>query len=312
MSQAARLPVIDPAEPSTAPVPAGFKDVKGWFWNVDQLLFDWFLSHQNSGDGEQLGDLLELGAYMGKSAIFMGGYLRDGEEFTVCDLFGSPAEDASNSAETQSSYATLTRQAFETNYLAFHPSLPTVIQAPTSVVGDQVREASCRFIHVDASHLYEHVRGDIEASRTLSVPGAVVVFDDYRSEHCPGVAAAVWGAVATSGLQVVCVSGTKLYATWGDPEPLREALRVWLEGRADLWHGTDEIAGQPVVRIGGEKALAPAPPRPLRAPKVPVLTAVPSQAQRSGPGPRSKSVRRLAKDLLPPIVTRAIIAKRRG
>ncbi|WP_443065185.1 class I SAM-dependent methyltransferase [Streptomyces sp. NBC_00536] len=307
MSQAARLPLTDPEVLSAAPVPTGFNDVKGWFWNVDQLLFDWFLEHQNA-DAEHRGDLLELGAYMGKSAIFMGRYLRDGEEFTVCDLFDSPAEDESNLAETRSSYASLTRQAFEANYLAFHEELPTVIQAPTSVVGDRVRAASCRFIHVDASHLYEHVHGDIEASRLLAAPGAVVVFDDYRSEHCPGVAAAVWGAVTSAELRVICVSGTKLYATWGDPAPLQKALREWLEAREDLWHGIDQVAGAPLVRIGGQKAIAPPEPRPLRAPEVPVLSAVPAQQK---PVPRARRVRRLAKDLLPPIVTRAIVAGRR-
>ncbi|MFI5986073.1 class I SAM-dependent methyltransferase [Streptomyces sp. NPDC051555] len=307
MSQAARLPLTDPEVLSTAPVPAGFNDVEGWFWNVDQVLFDWFLGHQNA-DAEHRGDLLELGSYMGKSAIFMGKYLRDGEEFTVCDLFDSPAEDESNLAETQSSYASLTRQAFETNYLAFHEALPTVIQAPTSVVGDRVRAASCRFIHVDASHLYEHVQGDIEASRVLAAPGAVVVFDDYRSEHCPGVAAAVWGAVTTSDLHVICVSGTKLYATWDDPAPLQKALRTWLEGREDLWHGIDTVVEAPLVRIGGQKAIAPSAPKPLRAPEVPVLAAVPAQPK---PAPRSRRARKLAKDLLPPIVTRAIVASRR-
>ncbi|MDI9886166.1 class I SAM-dependent methyltransferase, partial [Streptomyces sp. HNM0645] len=147
------------------PRPARLDDVKGWFRPVDQLLFDWFLGHQR--DHGHAGDLLELGAYLGKSAIFMGSYLRPGEEFTVCDLWDSPAPDASNSAEMDRSYATLTRRAFEANYLSFHDELPRLVQAPTSVITCRVRAASCRFVHVDASHLYEHVHGDIRAAERL-------------------------------------------------------------------------------------------------------------------------------------------------
>ncbi len=250
---------------TSAPVtaPSHFSDVKGWFWPVDQLLFDWFLTRQDRAP-RQTGDLLELGAYLGKSAIFIGSYQRPGEEFTVCDLFDSPAPDDPNSAEMGRSYATLTRRAFEANYLAFHERLPTVVQAPTSVIASRLTPGSCRFIHVDASHLYEHVRGDIEAAKELSAPDAIVAFDDFRAEHCPGVAAAVWGAVATTGLKLICITGTKAYGTWGDPEPARAELLEWLTSRTDLWHGVEEVAGAPLIRISGKKAQAPTPPRPLR------------------------------------------------
>ncbi|MEV5937416.1 class I SAM-dependent methyltransferase [Streptomyces sp. NPDC051994] len=242
--------------------PARFSDVKGWFWPADQLLFDWFLTRQDK-DPRQAGDLLELGAYLGKSAIFLGGYLRPGEEFTVCDLFDSPAPDDPNSAEMGRSYATLTRRAFEANYLAFHAELPTVVQAPTSVIASRLRPDSCRFIHIDASHLYEHVYGDIEAARELAGPDAIVAFDDFRAEHCPGVAAAVWGAVATKELKLICITGTKAYGTWGDAQPVRAELLEWLASRTDLWHGVEEVAGAPLIRISGKKAQAPTPPQPL-------------------------------------------------
>ncbi|MET9962855.1 class I SAM-dependent methyltransferase [Streptomyces sp. NPDC006326] len=270
------------------------------------------MTRQNAEEGPG-GDLLELGAFMGKSAIFLGGYLREGEEFTVCDLFDSPAPDASNLAETQDSYPTLTRRGFETNYLAFHEALPTVIQAPTSVVADRVRPASCRFVHIDASHLYEHVVQDIASSRVVAAPGAVVVFDDYRSEHCPGVAAAVWAAVATGELHLICVSASKLYATWDDAAPHQAALLSWLEGRTDLWHGVDLVAGQSLVRIGDQGVVPPEPPRPLRpAPEPAPAPAAPAGRAGHQPGPRPGARwRKLAKDLLPPVITRAIVARRR-
>ena len=165
----------------THALPRQFADVPGWFPPLDQVLFTWFLDRQRSqGFG---GDLLELGVYMGKSAILLGQHLRDGERFTVCDLFGGEAPDGANSAETSKSYASLTRQAFERNYLSFHDTLPRVIEGPTSVVPGEVAEGSCRFVHVDASHLYEHVYGDIGAAREILQPDGIVVLDDFRSER---------------------------------------------------------------------------------------------------------------------------------
>ncbi|MFD6876325.1 MULTISPECIES: class I SAM-dependent methyltransferase [unclassified Streptomyces] len=309
MSHVSQAPVTTPGDEPAPPVPRSFDEVKGWFSAHDQVLFDWFLTRQNQ-DAETPGDILELGAFMGKSAIFLGGYLRDGEEFTVCDLFDSPAPDDFNLAETRDSYPTLTRRGFETNYLAFHEELPTVIQAPTSVVSDRVRPGSCRFVHIDASHLHEHVVQDIDSSRLVAGEDAVVVFDDYRSEHCPGVAAAVWAAVAAGELRVIAVSPLKLYATWGDPEPHQAAMLSWLEGRDDLWHGVDIVHGRPLVRIGGETATAPTAPKPLKEPEPvqPVVTAPPVARPAPRPGAR---LRKLAKDLLPPLVTRAIVARRR-
>ncbi|WP_419248725.1 class I SAM-dependent methyltransferase [Streptomyces melanogenes] len=274
----------------SAAAPARFSDVKGWFWPADQLLFDWFLARQERQ--ELRGDLLELGAYLGKSAIFLGSYLREGETFTVCDLFDSPAPDDPNSEEMDRSYATLTRRAFEANYLSFHDALPVVVQAPTSVIESRVSPASCRFIHVDASHLYEHVYGDIAAARALVAPDGIVAFDDFRAEHCPGVAAAVWGAVATAGLRPICITGTKFYGTWSDPGPVRSELLSWLASRPDMWHGVEEVAGAPLIRIAGKKAVAPTPPRSRHE-------GAPTPSVPTPPKPRAPLTRRLARTLLP-------------
>ncbi|MET9842443.1 class I SAM-dependent methyltransferase, partial [Streptomyces virginiae] len=125
-------------------------------------------------------------------------------------------------------------------------------------------------------------------------------------EHCPGVAAAVWTAVVTGGLHPICVSASKLYATWGDPEPHQAALRAWLEERTDLWHGVDVIDGRPMVRIGDQGVVAPEPPQPLHPAPQPEPAPAPAAARR--PGARW---RKLAKDLLPPVITRAIVARNR-
>jgi hypothetical protein len=305
--------------------PRRFNDVKGWFPSLDQVLFAALLTrHERLGER---GDLLEMGVFMGKSAIFTGSFLGAGERFTVCDLFDGPAPDQRNAAEAQKSYASLTRAAFEQNYLAFHDELPHVVQGPTSLLAQQVEAATCRFVHIDASHLYEHVAGDIGTARQALVPGGVVVLDDFRSEHTPGVAAATWEAVFNRGLRPVCLSTQKLYGTWDDPEPVQDELLAEARRRGDINISIQEIAGQRVLRFSGrpkapavpmsrfahepptEPALIDEAPTPA-APSVPSAPHAPQARPGRFAGCRS-SARRLAADLLPPIVTRAVRRSRR-
>ncbi|MFH9425909.1 class I SAM-dependent methyltransferase [Streptomyces sp. NPDC017529] len=300
------------------PRPARLADVKGWFFTADQLLFDWFLARQK--DRSEPGDLLELGAYLGKSAIFMGARLRPGDRFTVCDLFDSPAEDASNVKEMAKSYATLTRRAFEANYLSFHDELPEIVQGLSSVVADHVEPGSCRFAHIDASHLYEHVHGDIVTVRDLLTPQGIVVLDDFRAEHCPGVAAATWQAVTGLALRPICITPTKFYGTWGDPAPVQAALLAWLTGREGVWHEVQEVNGAPLIRLSAKSAKEPAHPvsrhrKPAQqsgtgaaaAPRAAAPAAAPRPAVRA----RRSPARRIAVNVLPPFITKAVVAARR-
>lgn len=239
---------------STPDLTAALERIPGWFWMTDQRLFEWFLS------GGARGDVLELGTYLGKSAVLIGAHVRQGETFTVCDLFESDAPDANNNAETTGSYSTLTRRQFEQNYLSVHDTLPEIVHGPTSIILDHVKADTCRFVHVDASHLYAHVKGDVLAARTVLKDDGIVAFDDYRSEHTPGVALAVWEAVAGLGLAPICISTQKLYATWGDPVPVQRRLLEWLESRTDLWHTTDALGDRDLVRVNQRKKPKPASP----------------------------------------------------
>jgi len=310
--------------------------VPGWFYPPDQALMTWFLDWQDRH--EPLGDLLELGAYVGKSAILIGRHRRPGERLTVCDLFDSPAPDADTVVEMSRSYSTLTRMTFEANYLAFHDEPPVIIEGPTSVICDHVAPASCRFVHIDASHLYEHVWADIEASRVLLRPGGLVVCDDYRAAHTPGVAAAVWSAVTAGDLRPICLTAHKFYGTWSSPERIEQDLVDWLTTQGSATFDRQTVAGHPVVRVGQW----PDPPRPsLRANRTrPVLAVdgpaadgavtdgtsgaagrsvrratlspmVGSRAHRLRHNARAWS-RRAALQLLPPVLTTAIRNARRA
>ncbi|WP_310961473.1 class I SAM-dependent methyltransferase [Nocardioides terrisoli] len=231
--------LLDPHGPA-------LRQVKGWFRLADRRLFEWFLERQQARG--QHGELVEVGAFEGKSAILIGAYLGEGETLTVVDLFERSAGDDANSQENQRSYKNLTQQAFESNYLKFHAELPTVHAGPSSDVADLVTPGSVRFLHIDASHLYAHVAVDIDIARTLLQPDGVVVLDDYRSAHTPGVAAAVWEGVLNKGMRPICVSKSKMYATWSDPTEVQDDLIAWLSKRPRTTVRIEEIAGRRVVR----------------------------------------------------------------
>ncbi|MDQ0992668.1 class I SAM-dependent methyltransferase [Streptomyces sp. V3I7] len=293
------------ASPATIRPPHRLDDVPGWFPVLDQVLFEWLLDRQES-DGTT-GDLLEVGVYMGKSAIFLGRHLEAGEHYTVCDLFEGDAPDDANRAESAYSYSSLTRRTFEENYLAFHEELPRVLQGPSSVVPGEVKPDSCRFVHIDASHLYEHVHDDIAAAREALLPGGVVVLDDFRSEHTPGVSIAAWEAVLNRGLKPICLSTQKLYGTWDDPEPIQEALLAMARGRRDCHLSVQQAAGHRIIRLKSKKDMRPPPFPPSRhASTSPLPPPSPHSPD------RTKRLRRLAVDLLPPLVTRALRNARRA
>lgn len=240
---------------------ADLDSVVGHFHPVDVALFRALLDATAVAGP---GDLAELGVYYGKSAVLLGSHLGEGEVLTVVDLFGSEAPDADNTAENEGSYAGLTRAAFEDNYRRLVGDLPVVVQGLSQTVVDHAAHGTHRFVHVDASHLYEHVVGDIEAARTLLRPDGVLVLDDIRSEHTPGVAAAAWQAVLTSGLRPFAISPYKLYATFGDRARWHDAVR---EGAAATGH---EVETQVVNDAGLLRVHAPAraaadrPEHPMR------------------------------------------------
>lgn len=231
-----------------------FVDIPGWFFWIDYLMFGTLLEAQRHSPP---GAVVELGTYLGKSAVVLGDYIRDDDRFVALDLFGrtdllEPTADA-NEAELQRSYGTLTRAGFEANYLALHPVLPEIVEGLSSAITDHVPAGTARFVHVDASHLYDQVRVDVANTRHLLRPGGVAIFDDWRSEHTPGVGAAVWEAVFGRGLIPIAITGYKFYGVYADPEPYRAAIQALVDRHADVWAEQQDIAGYPVFRLALQK-----------------------------------------------------------
>lgn len=261
-----------------------YRDIRGWFTRADHRLFTGLLTAQQ---GTPPGDLVEIGAFLGKSAVVIGDHLRPGERFVVIDLFGDlsllggSTEDEANKAENKTSYPKLTRERFEQNYLSLHDELPVVVQAPSSAIMDHVEPGSVRFVHVDASHLYEPVAEDCRSVKKMLRPGGVAAFDDWRNAKCPGVAAAIWESVATDGLVPVAVSHNKLYAVHEGADEVLEVVRGIVAADPGWWHVAEhQIMGHTVLGLDSVAAV-----RRRKAAKrgaVPRSAPVPAAPARSG------------------------------
>lgn len=222
--------------------------VRGWLSPVDALLFR-LVDEAQRATGVR-GDLLEIGVYEGKSAILLGFLLGDDEELVVCDLFEEEPAGEANRAESAYWYQGFSRATFEQNFRKWHERLPVIIAGSSTDLPRQQWPPRFRIVHVDGAHSHAEVTCDVATSRAVSVAGGVVIFDDYRREGLPGVAAAVWAAVATHGLTPLCLTGSKLYATWGPwDSPAAAHLREAVE-RSGLPVEDQPIGGHPVLCVG--------------------------------------------------------------
>lgn len=225
-------------------------EVEGAFWDVDFALFDSVLRWQEVS-GIQ-GDLLEIGALFGRSAIVLGRHARVDENVHICDIFEANVSDKANSLENDASYPDLTKRVFEANYASFVLRPPDVIQDLSSSLSQRLDPSSVRFAHVDGGHLYDIVEDDVRTAQIVGKPDSIVAFDDYRAIHTPGVAAAVWGAVHSEQLFPFAVSEQKLYGSWSQSvaNTCFEELFAWAESIGPaLPHGVQSIKNMPVLIV---------------------------------------------------------------
>jgi hypothetical protein len=224
--------------------------VPGWFSPQDMQLFERIGLIQ---DGMGLsGDLLEIGAYMGKSAIVLGYLLGESDTLVINDLFDGDPTASDNAAEVRLEYPGLTQQLFLDRYLSYHQRPPEIVAQLSRflprVLGPRRK---FRFIHVDGSHTYDVVRDDIANTRHFAGPDAIVAIDDWRTLHTPGVSAAIWEHVTRDGLIPLVVSDAKFYGMWYEgPAGVGGYLREWVRENFPDYHQSHYIAGHEMLRIG--------------------------------------------------------------
>jgi len=219
-------------DPALAGYLQRMNEIQGWLLLVDALIMSGIDSYQR--EHHVRGDLLEIGVYHGKSAILMGYFHRGPERLVVCDLFMTNGSTEENMHENQSYYQGINRSVFEDNYRLFHTELPTILAKPSSAISD-LEPQSFRLIHVDGSHVYEIVREDLHNTHRLLCDGGIVIIDDWRTGHTPGVAAATWDAILHDGLAPICFTDQKLYGTWTPSRaPSREEIQRWTQASPSM------------------------------------------------------------------------------
>jgi hypothetical protein len=195
-------------------------------------------------------DLLEIGVYQGRTAILFQYLCREGEQLAVCDVFDAPlSDDPENRREHTAFDAGLTRQIFEQHFLQYHPRLPVIHQCRSEELEKRLRGTDFRLLHVDGSHIYRIVQSDLRMARAILARDGVIAVDDYRSEHTPGVAAAIWEAIVGGRLAPVCASPEKLHVCRDQPERYFEPLRERAAAHPALAVEEQEVLGRRLLSV---------------------------------------------------------------
>jgi hypothetical protein len=180
----------------------GSRSVRGWLHPADaQLLVA--ADQVTSGPA----DLVEVGAFLGASAIELGFFCRPGERLVVIDPFEDLPDDR------WAPDAGLSVDAFLANWRRFHPQDPAVMVGRSETELPKLAAGSARLVHIDGDHHFEAVRSDVAEALRIATPDAVLVFDDVGPWQWPTVAAAVWKSVTDGDLVPLAVTAAKLYAT---------------------------------------------------------------------------------------------------
>jgi Methyltransferase domain len=223
----------------------GMIEVEGWFDDTDARAF--VAVDRTQLRAQTSGDVLEIGAYLGKSAILLGYFTRPPERLVVADLFGA-APDSDENRHEMEMYESFTLAGFRRNFARFHAWEPVVLCGTSADTLPGLRDGSCRIVHVDGSHNFEAVRADIQQTRRILGRGGVAIFDDMFAAHAPGVQAAVWEAVS-EGMVPIAI-GSKLYATWTPDAFDRDVFIAELQAlEGVVIVGTNRIRGHDVVEF---------------------------------------------------------------
>jgi hypothetical protein len=183
--------------------------IRGWFSSHDSLVFHWFLTSPNL-DSRASG-ILEIGTFEGKSAAFLSNYVTPGERFVVCDIF-SLKSDELNDLENSRSYPNFGLDNFMINMDRYARETPEVIVSDSARLQASELGINFRFIHLDGSHLFDHISKDLDlAIQMIDSENGVVAIDDFRAAHTPGVSAAIWKQIVNEKLTPVVLTGTKMY-----------------------------------------------------------------------------------------------------
>ena len=185
--------------------------IPGWLdYKNAQLMYSISINSNLSGKG----NILEIGAYYGKTSALLTYSLKDLETITCIDSFGMfPLTVGSefNSENQNFYYESLTIKKFNRFYNWSTQKNANVLSGLSSQVLPAIKE-SFRLIHIDGGHTYEDVKFDTTHSISLLNSDGLIVFDDYSNDTWPGVKKAI-DEFLEQGTLVPIINLDKLYCT---------------------------------------------------------------------------------------------------
>lgn len=183
----------------------------GWLSHLDSELMCLLLSAQRAICVTR--GLLEIGVYAGKSAAILACAADDSEELVLCDpLIGTAHTPLAKKIPSLDATARWLREQTPTVDVV---DLLVPSSALIGVLGNP--SASLRAIHIDGDHGAAVVAADLRyASMRVTPAGGLIVVDDFRTAHTPGVAAAFWPWIdGMHGPHSVVLSEHKAYVLLG-------------------------------------------------------------------------------------------------
>jgi len=226
--------------------------INGWLKYEDFILMKYFL--EKEGQIENSGNLLEIGVYQGKSSLLIGKYRSTTELFEVCDIFDGMT-DSENLLEISQSYINLSRDIFEKNLVEHLGYLPVIHECKSKDLPDRLMSKSFRFIHLDGSHLYDHVQFDLSlATKLLKDNLSTIVMDDFRAAHTPGVAAVFWESIISKKLVPIVLTESKAYLAREINETQMQEIFDYLELQ-DLVPKYESFLGIKCIRVTNSREL---------------------------------------------------------
>ena len=143
--------------------------IRGWFYKESAELFIWidYIHKANNIKG----NLLEIGAFHGKSAILLG-LLANNETVGLCDIF-----------RTQEDKETVTKHI---NVFFKDQEFIKIYHKSSNDLSDS-ESNNCRLFHVDGDHSYEQAYKDLKLASKSIIGQGIIIVDDFFNIDFPGV-----------------------------------------------------------------------------------------------------------------------------
>lgn len=229
------------------------RDVEGWLtWEDAEIMSSVLLWQQRN---EFRGNILEIGAYRGKSAYLIATCMPsekvNHETLFLVDIFSDMDLGRDNAREIHYSYGDRNMESLTKLLNSANESLEVqCIDSSSEELHSILAKTFFRFIHIDGSHLYEIVIKDIEfAYHHVDETFGIIAVDDFRSIHAPGVSRAVWVSLEKFNLKIVLISPGKIYLARNSfVFTMQDILNVDGGKKINLNFSFDESGGVPFIQ----------------------------------------------------------------